>query len=314
MDLFYKKKIYALFPQITEYDVPLSQLSQWRIGGKAEVVVRPRSKKELIKIRQWLYLNDLKSVIIGNTTNLLFSDEGLHVVVIQIGSNFSGLKIDGVELIAESGIWIPSLARVAMQAGLSGLEHTCGIPGSLGGLIVMNGGSQRQSISSVVRYVEIVDNKGKIKRYTNKECDFSYRNSIFQNKDDVIVEVGLILDTNQDKNDIRREMLRILKSRRKKFPQKQPNCGSTFISNLDMYEDYGPPGKIIEGCGLKGLSRGDAQISKLHANFIVNTGRAQANDILYLINIIKETVYKKTGYQMIVEAKFVTSCGDIISL
>lgn len=314
MNNLYKKKIDGIFPEIVEFEVTLSKLSQWKVGGKADVIIRPRNKNELIKVRQWLYLNGIKSLIIGNTTNLLFSDDDIHVVIVQIGSNFSKVAVDGLEIVAESGIWVPSLARLAMQTSLSGIEHTCGIPGTLGGLVVMNGGSQRQGIGSVVTYVETIDNQGNIKRYTNLQCKFSYRQSIFQNTDEVVVEVGLRLNSNRGKYDIRQDMLDILRSRRKKFPRKQPNCGSVFVSNPDMYEDYGPPGKIIEDLGFKGMSQGDAQISEQHANFIVNNGSAQSKDILYLINIVKETVYNKTGYRMVVEAKFVTSNGEIISI
>lgn len=314
MNSFYSKKIDEVFPEIVEFNVPLSKLSQWKVGGRADVIIRPRNKEELIKVRQWLYSHDLKSVIIGNTTNLLFSDEGLRAIVVQIGASFSKVKIEGLEVIAEPGIWVPNLARLAMKAGLSGIEHTCGIPGTLGGLIVMNGGSQRQGIGSVVTYVETIDNQGKIKRYTNQQCKFSYRQSIFQNKDEVVVEVGLRLNSNRDKCDIRQDMLDILRSRRKKFPRKQPNCGSVFVSNPSMYEDYGPPGKIIETFGFKGLSQGDAEISQIHANFIVNKGSAQSKDILYLINTVKETVYEKTGHRMMVEAKFVNSTGEIMSI
>ena len=313
MDNLYKKKIKETFPEIVELDASLSKLSQWKIGGKADVIIRPRNKEELIEIRQWLYLNELESVFIGNTTNLLFSDEGLHVVVIQIGSSFSKVKIEDVNITAEPGVWVPNLAKIVMQEGLSGIEHTCGIPGTLGGLIVMNGGSQRQGIGSVVEYVETVDNKGYVKYYTNQESKFFYRSSTFQNKDEIIVKVGLKL-SKHNKNDIRQEMLEILHSRRKKFPRKQPNCGSVFMSHPDMYEDYGPPGKIIESLGFKGMSKGDAQISKLHANFIVNNGSAQSKDILYLINTVKEAIYQKTGHQMTVEAKYVTAYGKILSI
>ena len=130
----------------------------------------------------------------------------------------------------------------------------------------------------------------------------------------MVVEVGLRLNSNRDKCDIRQDMLDILRSRRKKFPRKQPNCGSVFVSNPSMYEDYGPPGKIIETFGFKGLSQGDAEISQIHANFIVNKGSAQSKDILYLINTVKETVYEKTGHRMMVEAKFVSSTGEIMSI
>ena len=314
MNNLYKKKINEIFHEIVEFEVPLSKLSQWKVGGRADVIIRPRNKNELIKVRQWLYLNGIKSLIIGNTTNLLFSDDDIHVVIVQIGTNFSKVAVNGLEIVAEPGIWVPSLARLAMQTSLSGIEHICGIPGTLGGLVVMNGGSQRKGIGSVVAYVETIDNQGNIKRYTNPQCKFSYRQSIFQNGDEIVVEVGLKLSNKRDKGDIRREMLEILRSRRNKFPRKQPNCGSVFVSNPDMYEDYGPPGKIIEALGFKGLSQGNAQVSEQHANFIINKGSAKSKDILYLINIIKETVYNRTGYNMVVEAKLVTSNGEIISI
>lgn len=314
MNTLYQKKINEIFPEIIEFEVSLSKLSQWKVGGKADIIIRPRSKNELIKVRQWLYLNGIKSLIIGSTTNLLFSDEDIHIVIIQIGTNFSKVAVDGLDIVAEPGIWVPSLARLAMQKSLSGIEHTCGIPGTLGGLVVMNGGSQRKSIGSVVTYVETIDNQGNIKRYDNSQCNFSYRQSIFQNIDEVVVEVGLKLNNGRAKCDIRQDMLDILHSRRKKFPRKQPNCGSVFVSNPDMYEDYGPPGKIIEELGLKGMNQGGAQISEQHANFIVNNGSAQSKDILYLINTVKETVYKETGHKMVVEARFVTSNGEITSI
>lgn len=305
------EKLMPYYGVRAQVNVPLSELSQWKVGGKAVLVIRPESKYELVELRKLIHQDHLPSVIIGNTTNLLFSDDGLNAVVIKIDSNLSKVSVNDTEIIAEAGVWVPSLARMAMQAGLSGIEHTCGIPGTLGGLVVMNGGSQRKGIGSVISYVETIDETGNLKLYTNQECEFAYRSSIFQEKDEVIVEVGLKLDKSHSKKSIRQEMLEILSSRRKKFPRKQPNCGSVFVSNPAMYEDYGPPGKVIEECGLKGLSKDGAQVSHLHANFIVNNGSAKAEDILYLINIVRETVYQKTGYKMVVEAKFVTPNGQI---
>lgn len=300
-----------LFPEIVELDVSLSSISQWKIGGNAELLVRPKNKSQLIKLRKWLYEHDLPSVIIGNTTNLLFSDEGLNVVCIRIDNTFSKVTVDNNKITSDPGAWVPDLARTAMNAGLSGIEHICGIPGTLGGLIVMNGGSQRKGISSVVEYVETIDTTGNLKKYSNKECEFSYRTSVFQRNNELITEVGLTLDSSKSKDTIRQEMLAILRSRRGKFPRKQPNCGSVFVSNPDMYSKYGTPGKVIEDCGLKGLTKGDAQISDLHANFIINNGNAKAIDVIYLINEVREAVYNKTGYKMVVEAKFVTPSGEI---
>ena len=305
------QQIMALYGLRAQVNVPLSELSHWKVGGNADIVVQPKNKYELIQLRQWIHENGLPSIVIGNTTNLLFADEGLQAVVIKIDSNFSKTSVNDTEIITEPGIWVPSLARVAMQAGLSGIEHTCGIPGTLGGLVVMNGGSQRKGIGSVLSYVETVDKIGNLERYTNQQCEFAYRSSIFQENDEVITEVGMTLERSRSKESIRKEMLDILSSRRKKFPRKQPNCGSVFVSNPDMYEEYGPPGKVIEECGLKDLSKGGAQVSSLHANFIINNGNAKAEDILYLINTIRKKVHQMTGYKMVVEAKFVTQNGQI---
>lgn len=306
------QKLLMQLPSIkVRFDVPLSKLSQWKVGGKAELVVQPKNKREVVQLRQWIHEYSLPSIVIGNTTNLLFAGEGLRGIVIKIDSNFSKVIVDDTEVTAEPGVWVPKLARMAMQAGLTGIEHTCGIPGTLGGLVVMNGGSQRRGISSVLSYVETVDKAGNLKRYTNEECKFAYRGSIFQEKNEVIVEVGLTLERSRGKELIRKEMLGILSSRRNKFPRKQPNCGSVFVSNPAMYSGYGPPGKVIEECGLKGLRKGGAQVSQLHANFIVNNGNAKTDDILYLINKVRNTVYEKTGYKMVVEAKFVKHNGQI---
>lgn len=311
MDITHKKKLKTLFPESVELDIPLSTLSQWKVGGNAELVVRPKNKSELIELRKWLYEYNVPSVVIGNTTNLLFSDEGLKVVCIKIDNTFSNIAISDNMLTVTPGVWVPELARAAMNAGLSGIEHICGIPGTVGGLVVMNGGSQRKGIGSVVTRVETINTAGALKTYNNEECGFSYRSSIFQKNNELITEVQLILDDSKSKEAIRQEMLAILLSRRGKFPRKQPNYGSVFVSNPDMYSRYGTPGKVIENCGLKGMTQGDAQVSDLHANFIINKGNAKAVDIIYLINKVREVVYNHTGYKMVVEAKFVSPNGKV---
>lgn len=291
------------------FDVSLAEISRWKIGGIADVVISPRNTEELAELRAWLYSNNLPSVVIGATSNLLFADEGLHAMVIQIGSDFSDLVIERNRVVAQSGLWVPGLARKAMQAGLSGLEHTCGIPGTLGGLVYMNGGSQRKGIGNNITYVKSIDERGQVVIRTSSECKFAYRSSIFQNLNEVIVEVGLELDWADDKNNVRKDMLSIIRSRRKKFPQKLPNCGSVFVSHPKMYELVGPPGRAIEECGLKGLSEGNAQVSMIHANFIVNNGGATAEDVLHLIRTVGRKVYAETGFVMLVEARYVSPEG-----
>lgn len=306
-----KRDIYLRYSDIVRTDVPLSEISRWKIGGLADILITPRTPEEIANVRAWLYERNVPSVVIGATSNLLFSDKGLQVVAIQVGSALSKFDVDYSSILVQAGVWVPGLARKAMKLGLSGLEHTCGIPGTLGGLVCMNGGSQRKGIGSNVISVCSINAKGEMISRTTDECKFNYRSSIFQKLDEIIVDVQLQLDSTIDRGVIRRNMLKILKDRRKKFPQKQPNCGSVFVSNPSMYEVVGPPGRVIEACGYKGVSCGAAQVSNMHANFIVNNGGAKADEVLSLIRVIGKTVMEKTGFIMEVEAKFVSPQGEI---
>lgn len=301
-------------PGAVALNVPLARISRWRIGGIADVIVRPRSINELARLRAWLHEQKLAHVVFGATSNLLFADEGLRAIGVQIGEAFAPLCIVGSEITAGPGVWVPKLARRAMQAGLTGIEHICGIPGTLGGLICMNGGSQRKGIGEVIVSITSVDARGTIRHRSREECAFAYRRSIFQSNDEVIAGAVLRLEPAADRGAVRREMLEILGSRRCKFPQKEPNCGSVFVSNPTMYAEYGPPGAIIERLGFKGHRVGEAMVSPQHANFIVNEGGASAADVLALIDIIKATVLADTGFTMEVEARFVTEDGGILNV
>jgi UDP-N-acetylmuramate dehydrogenase len=300
-------------PGAVALDVPLARISRWRIGGRAAVIVRPRNIDQLARLRGWLHAQALRHVVIGATSNLLFADEGLRVICLQIGAAFAPLQIAGSQITAGPGVWVPGLARRAMQVGRTGLEHVCGIPGTLGGLVCMNGGSQRKGIGEVIVSVTSVDAQGRIRHRLANECGFAYRCSIFQGGGEAIAEIVLRLPSVADRSVIRRDMLAILRSRRRKFPQKLPNCGSVFVSNPAMYERYGPPGAVIERLRFKGRRVGGALVSPQHANFIVNAGGATAADVLSLIDEIEAAVFAETGYAMAVEARFVTVNGDLVA-
>lgn len=291
-------------------NVSLADLSRWKVGGVAKCIVRPSSSAHLSQILQTLALHSAPYLVIGSTTNLLFADEGLSVVAIQIGNEMNRMNLDGLHVSCEAGIWVPGFARKLATAGLSGAEHVAGIPGTLGGLIYMNGGSQRKGIGDHIKTVRTLTADGVEKFYLREDCQFRYRASIFQEANEIITEATFEFRKG-DPGTIRRELLNILRSRKNKFPQKLPNCGSVFVSDPAMYDQYGPPGKVIEFCGLKGLKQGGAQISPLHANFIVNNGAATAFDILYLINLIRERVKQSTGYAMKSEAIYVGSNGKL---
>ena len=302
-----------MMPGAVEERVDLALHSHWRIGGKADIVVRPRSVEELSRLRGWLAAEGLAYVVIGASTNLLFSDEGLRAVCVEIGPDLAGIRVEGNRIFCEPGAWAPSIARAAMKAGLTGIEHICGIPGTIGGLVYMNGGSQRHGIGEAVVRVVTIDQQGRVGSRTAEECGFRYRRSIFQETGEIVAGVELNLTPGGDPVAIRREMLQIMSSRRRKFPKKQPNCGSVFVSNPAFYAEYGPPGVVIERMGFKGATVGGAQVSPLHANFIVNIGGATAGDVLTLIHRIRKKVAEGTGYLMEVEARFVTPDGIILS-
>lgn len=293
-------------------NVSLSEISRWRVGGTADIVVCPANISELQSLRRYLTQYDLPHLVIGGTTNLLFADAGLRALCIQIGSRLSDIYITNTEVYAEAGVWVPRLARRIMEAGLTGAEHICGIPGTLGGLICMNGGSQRKSIGDSVIEVISITPSGEFAAHLQASCGFGYRQSVFQDNNVIIAGARMRFDRALNRREIRREMISILTNRRLKFPRKSPNCGSVFKSNPKMYEHIGPPGAIITALGFKGRRVGGAVVSAKHANFILTEPNARAGDVLSLIGEISTAVERSTGYRLEAEVRFVEPNGRIL--
>lgn len=291
-------------------DEPLAQHCTWKIGGPADLLVAPERIEQIQRVVAFTHQQGIPLVVIGQGSNLLFADAGLRGVVLKLGRNFSRLQIDGRRIQAESGVWVPQLARLAARAGLTGLEHTIGIPGTVGGLVLMNGGSQRQAIGSCVRRVDVLERDGTAASLTPAECHFAYRHSALQARGAVVL--GLELECQPgDLSSIRAEMLKDLRERRRKFPRKEPNCGSVFLSTSEMHATVGPPGKIIEEAGLKGTRIGAAEVSARHANFIVNRGGAKAVDVLALIAHIRQIIAARIGFDLGCEVRYVSAEGLI---
>ena len=286
------------------WNEPLRNHSSWRIGGPADLLLEPGSLEHLAGLVGMLSASGVPFLVIGQGTNLLFADAGLRGVVLKIGSRLSAISISGAGITAEAGIWVPELARKACSAGVSGLEHIIGIPGTLGGLVKMNGGSQRRCIGdSVVRVWTILPD-GSEQCLSAGECGFAYRFSLLQASGCLITKVELE-GVPRAAAQIRGEMLGILRDRRKKFPLKQPSCGSVFLSTAELHAAVGPPGKVIEDALLKGARCGDAVVSPKHANFIVNTGDALAQDVITLVKTIKSTVHERFGVMLECEVRYI---------
>ncbi|MDZ4184409.1 MAG: UDP-N-acetylmuramate dehydrogenase [Desulfuromonadales bacterium] len=308
----------SLLAELSRLDVghcifaaPLRDYCTWRIGGPADLLVEPQNIAQIQRLRRFAYQHDLPCVVIGQGSNLLFSDVGVRGIVLRLGQHFARLQIEGERIKAEAGVWVPSLARRAQQAGLSGLEHMIGIPGTVGGLVLMNGGSHRQSIGDLVECVTLVTPAGEIQKLSAAECDFSYRHSALQGSGGVVVMVDLVCP-HGDRRVIRQTMLADLRERRGKFPLRTPNCGSVFLSSTAMHASVGPPGRIIEERGLKGRRVGGAEVSLQHANFIVNRGNATAGDVLTLITAIRAEVRNAIGFELDCEVRYVSPTGVIM--
>jgi UDP-N-acetylmuramate dehydrogenase len=294
------------------FDQPLSQHCTWRIGGPADLLVEPRSIEHVTTIVRFAREHAISLIVIGQGSNLLFDDAGVRGIVMKIGAELSRIEIDGNTIVAEGGAWVPGLALRAARAGLAGLEHTIGIPGTIGGLVLMNGaGAYGRGIGENVRRVWVVDREGNPAILDAKACRFSYRHSALQEMGAVVVKVELECPTGE-RLLIRREMLDDLRRRRSKFPRKEPNCGSVFLSSAEMHATVGPPGKIIEEAGLKGVRIGAAEVSTLHANFIVNRGGATSADVLSLISHIRRVVKERIGFELGCEVRYVTPEGDVM--
>jgi len=301
------KKLLIHDTGIIHFNEPLSQHCTWEIGGNADVMVEPSNLKQLGNILTFSIEHSIPYIVIGRGANILFSDDGYSGIVIKIGNAFSKCVIDKEIVRCESGVWVSGLARRTANLSLSGLEHTIGIPSTIGGLVYMNGGSMRQCIANNIVSVKTLSQKAQIKTYSADECCFDYRGSRFQtHSEEIIIEVTLKLK-HGNKHEIRREMLSILRQRRTAFPLKQPSCGSVFKINNKIYNEFGPPGKIIENLGLKGYRVGNVMVSPKHANFFVNLGGAKASDVLELVKYVNQKIAQKTGNELVCEVRYIES-------
>jgi UDP-N-acetylmuramate dehydrogenase len=295
-------------PLLEEAD--LRNYSRWRIGGRAKLVVEPATVEEAAAVFRRIAHESIPKLVIGDGSNLLFDDGGFDGIIVRIGPQLSRFRRVGRRVKVEAGLWVPCFVRMLGRCGLSGLEHAIGIPGSLGGLVYMNGGSQRKGVGGNITTVSGCDWNGEPFERSHEECAFQYRSSSLQSESLIVLDVDFEF-AEAEPSAMRREMLSILADRRRKFPKNLPNCGSVFLSNPTMYSVIGPPGAAIERVGLKGCRRGGAQISALHANFIVNLGGASSRDVLNLIHLARSNVYDSTGFWMDCEIRHVAPDGEI---
>ena len=275
----------------------LSTHCTMRVGGKAKYYVEPLTASQLVEIVKQCNKLKIKYFILGNGSNVIFKDKGFDGVVICT-KKMSSITVKEDVLIADCGANLYVLNKMAKDSGLGGMEWSYGIPGSCGGALCMNAGAYGGQMQDVVLKAKVFDGK-KIKILYNDQLKFGYRNSIVKEKNYIVLKIWIKLKKDEKEN-IKNKQIKYLNKRRLSQPIETFNSGSIFkkINNLSA-------GKMIDNLGLKGVIVNGAQISKLHANFIVNLGNAKAKDIQDLINIIKKVAKEKNNIELEEEVLFI---------
>jgi UDP-N-acetylmuramate dehydrogenase len=277
---------------------PLARYTTWRIGGPARYLALPAEAEDVVRALDLAQERGLPWIVLGLGSNVLVKDGGFPGVVIRMGKGMDRFEMKGATAIVGAGMPTPILARRTAEAGFAGVERFLGIPGTVGGGIYMNAGCHGAEFSEIVTEVTVMDGKGKVKQLSRKQISFKYRAS---NIDGIVIEAKLVLGEESPAK-LKELQSKLLRWRKAGTPFDQPCCGSTFTNPSGGTKTAG---MLIDECGLKGFQLGGAQVSTLHANYIINRGTATASDVLKVIDHIRKTVQKKTGVTLELECKII---------
>lgn len=266
---------------------PMQKHTTFRIGGPADCFVQIENKEQLIRLQRYLKQLGMPFFILGNGSNLLVSDKGYQGIVLQIGQKMSKIEVNGNVITAQAGAAMSQVARAALEHGLAGLEFASGIPGTIGGGVVMNAGAYDGELSGVVTQVNVVNSEGECMELENDSMEFGYRTSSIRNNSFTVTEVILKLEEG-DREQIRAKMEELAARRREKQPLEYPSAGSTFKRPRGNFA-----GKLIMDAGLRGFQIGGAKVSEKHCGFIVNTGNATAEDVRDVISEVRKQVKER---------------------
>ncbi len=277
---------------------PMKKHTTFRIGGPADYYLCPHSTEELQKILQICRENKLEFFILGNGSNLLVSDKGYRGVVIQLWKNFSDIETEDNTITVKAGTLLSKVAAEALEESLTGMEFASGIPGTMGGAVMMNAGAYGGEMKNIIREVTVLTREGELLTLSKEEMNFGYRTSVVKEKGYVVISAVLQLRKG-DREEIRKVMDELKERRVTKQPLDMPSAGSTFKRPEGYFA-----GKLIMDAGLRGFSVGGAQISEKHCGFVVNKGDATAADVLGLIGEVQKRVQEKFGVALEPEVKF----------
>ncbi len=278
---------------------PMNRHTTFRIGGEAECFVEIENMEQLIQLKRYLRMIELPCLVLGNGSNLLVSDRGYAGVVLHVGPRMQEIRVQGDRMVVQAGALMTQVAKTACEQGLTGMEFASGIPGTMGGGVIMNAGAYGGEISQVVAQVRVVDCEGNVLELDNATMEFGYRTSAIKNQSFTVVEVTLQLEPGE-REAISSRMEELTARRREKQPLEYPSAGSTFKRPEGYYA-----GELIMKSGLRGYQIGGARVSDKHCGFIINTGKATCEDVRDLIAHVQERVKACFGVDLETEVIYI---------
>ena len=283
------------------YDEPMAKHTSFKIGGPADVFIKVDNIEELKETLDLSKKNQIPLTIIGNGSNLLVTDKGIRGITAKLNLKDIEIKNENNKQIikVEAGVPVGLLAQKLLKEEITGFEELSGIPGTIGGAVIMNAGAHGKELKDILKKVTAMDYNGNIHEFTNEECLFSYRNSRFQKEKYIILQATLELEKGNS-TEIKEKMDEYMQFRKEKQPIEYPNAGSTFKRGEDFVT-----AKLIDEAGLKGYKIGGAQVSEKHAGFIVNVDNATAKDVIELTDYIKEKIEEKFGKKINLEIQII---------
>ncbi|WP_078578095.1 UDP-N-acetylmuramate dehydrogenase [Salipaludibacillus agaradhaerens] len=279
-------------------DEPMSNHTLTKIGGKADIFVTPQTYEQVAEVVRLKARYNLPFMLLGNGSNMIVKDGGIRGLVMYM-SHLAEVRVEGTQLIAQGGAGIIHAAQIALQHNLTGLEFACGIPGSIGGAMVMNAGAYGGEVKDVIDHVKVVTPTGDLVTLTKDDLALDYRTSIIGKKHYIVLEAVFRLEKG-DASQIKEKMDDLTFRRESKQPLEYPSVGSVFKRPPGYYA-----GKLIQDSGLQGKGVGGAEVSTKHAGFIVNKNNATAADYIATIEMVRDTVKQTFGVELELEAKIV---------
>jgi len=268
---------------------PMSRHTTFRVGGEAACLIKVPDSERLARLILFLEQTGHEFFLIGNGSNLLVSDSGYDGIILKLEERFEKVQTEGLKIIAGAAASLSQVAKQALEAGLTGMEFASGIPGTLGGAIVMNAGAYDGEMKQIVKEVNVMDQEGNILTLNNETMEFGYRSSVIRNRPFIVLSAVLELEEG-NREEIGQKMKDLAEKRREKQPLEYASAGSTFKRPEGYFA-----GKLIMEAGLRGFSIGGAKVSDKHCGFIVNTGNATALDIYEVIQEVQERVKEQFG-------------------